>query len=42
VALVCHIGTDAGAALVKNDFGAPTERRDDLSQILKNGLARGG
>lgn len=36
VAFVRHVGPDAGAAFVKNDLGAPAERRNDLRDVLRN------
>lgn len=36
VALVSHIGADAGAGLVKDDLGAAVERRNDLRNVLRN------
>ena len=35
VTLVRHVGTDAGAGFVKNDLGAPAERRNDLRNVLR-------
>ncbi len=36
VPLVRHVGTDASAAFVKNDLGAPVERSHDLRNVLMN------